>query len=46
MDISLNNQQKLLTFCLCVVHYHIEESVSQIVYLCLSLDFMKSRTLS
>ena len=46
MDISLNDQQRLLTFCLCVVHYHIKGSVSQIFYSCLSLNFMKSRTLS
>ena len=29
MDISLDSQQKCLRFCLCVVHNHIEGSVSQ-----------------
>ena len=45
-DISLNILTKCLTFSLCIVHYHIEGTVSQIFYLGLSFCFMKSRKLS
>ena len=46
MDISLHIQQKLLKFCLCVLYYNIEGTVSQIFDLALSFCFMKSRKLS
>ena len=40
MDISLNSQQKCLKFCLCVVHYHNEGTVSQIFNFVPSFCFM------
>ena len=43
MDISLNKQHKLMKFCLCVLYYRIEGTVSQICDLGLSFCFMKSR---
>ena len=43
MYISLHNQDKLLKFCLCVLYYHIEGTVSQIFYLGHTFYFMKSR---
>ena len=43
MDISLNNQHKLLGFCLCALQYHIKGTVSQILYLGPTFHFMKSR---
>ena len=43
MDISLHNQQTLLKFCLCVLHYGIEGTVSQIFYLGPTFHFMKFR---
>ena len=42
MDISLQNQQKLLEFCLCVLHDHIEGTMSQIFYLGPTFHFIKS----
>ena len=43
MDISLNNQHKLLKFCLCALHYRIEGTVSQIFDLGPTFHFMKFR---
>ena len=43
MDTSLHREPKLLKFCLCVLCYHIEGTVSQILYLGLRFCFMKSR---
>ena len=43
MDISLHNQHKLLRFCLCVLHDHIEGTLSQIFDLGPSFHFMRSR---
>ena len=43
MDISLNNQHKVLKFCLCALHYHIEGTVSQIFDLDPTFHFMKFR---
>ena len=43
MDMSFENQQKCLTFCLCVVHDHIEGTVTQIFDLGFTFHFMKSR---
>ena len=42
-DKSLHRHKKLLKFCLCVLQYHIEGTVSQNFYLGLSFCFMKSR---
>ena len=36
----LNTRRKTLKFCLCILHYHMEGSVSQIFYLGLSFCFM------
>ena len=33
MDISLNNQQKSLEFCLSILHYHVEGDLSHIYIL-------------
>ena len=43
MDISLQNQQKILKFCLCVFQDHIEGILSQIFDLGSTFHFMKSR---
>ena len=43
MDISLNNQHKLLKFWLCALQYHIKRTVSQIFYLGPTCHFMKFR---
>ena len=46
MEISFNTQRKGLKFCLCIFHYHMEGSVSQIFDLGLRFCFMNSRTLN
>ena len=43
MEISLNTQRKCLKFRLCILHYHMEGSVSHIVDLGLRFCFMNSR---
>ena len=43
IDISLHFPQNLLNFSVCVLHYHIEGTVSQIVYMCLFFCFIKFR---
>ena len=45
MNISVDNQDKLFTFCLCVLYYHIEGTVSQIFDLGPTFYFMKSKFL-
>ena len=46
MDILVDSQQKRFKFCLCVVHYGIEGTVSQIFELGLGFCFMNFRKLS
>ena len=46
MEISLNTQRKSLTFCMCILHYHVKGTVSQNLYLGLTFSFMNSRKLS
>ena len=46
MDIFLNYQQNTLKLSVCVLHYPIEGTVSQIFYIYLCFCFIKSRKLT
>ena len=46
MEISLNTQRKILKFRLCILHYYMEGSVSQIFYLGLRFCVINSRKLN
>ena len=43
IKVSLNTERKSLKFRLCILHYHMEGSVSQIFYSGLRFCFMNSR---